>query len=101
MTAARQRHVPVRTCVGCRQPQAKRDLVRVVRAPSGEIGLDPTGKAAGRGAYLCRKPECWTAALRRGVLAGALRTTLGAEDRAVLERERDRLAESAVAPNHG
>ncbi|MBE9474717.1 MAG: YlxR family protein, partial [Chloroflexi bacterium] len=45
------RHVPQRTCVGCREVHSKRSLVRVVRGPEG-IFIDPTGKMAGRGAYL-------------------------------------------------
>ena len=93
----RVRHVPQRTCVGCRQEQPKRQLVRVVRTPSGDVAVDPTGKAAGRGAYLCRQPECWTAALRRSALAGALRVTLSAEDRATLERFRDTLSPTSPA----
>ena len=81
----RPRHVPARTCVGCREEQPKRHLVRVVRAPDGAVRVDPTGKAPGRGAYLCRRAECWTAALRRDMLDGALRTSLGTADRAALE----------------
>ncbi len=57
------KHVPRRTCVGCRQQKSKRELVRVVRAPEGDVRLDLSGKAAGRGAYLCADPEC--AALAR------------------------------------
>src|SRR3712207_4048014 len=85
----RPRHVPRRTCVGCRVEQPKRQLVRVVRAPGGKVAVDETGKAAGRGAYLCRQPGCWTAALRRGTLAGALKVAVSEEDRAGLERYRD------------
>lgn len=84
MTAG-PRHVPARTCVGCRQGQPKRQLVRVVRTPAGAVVLDPSGKAPGRGAYVCRQPDCWAAALRRDMLAGALRTSIGAADRAALE----------------
>ena len=92
----RPRHVPVRTCVGCQKAQPKRQLVRVVRPPAGAVQVDPSGKAAGRGAYLCRQPDCWTAALRRGALARALKTTLGAEDRAALEAFRDELVPTAA-----
>ncbi|HEY7063981.1 MAG TPA: YlxR family protein [Chloroflexota bacterium] len=95
---ARPRHVPARTCVGCREEQPKRQLVRIVRAPSGGVTVDPTGKAAGRGAYLCRRPECWTDALRRGALAGALRVTLSPEDRAGLDAFAASLAPALAAP---
>ncbi|PIZ48615.1 MAG: DUF448 domain-containing protein [Armatimonadetes bacterium CG_4_10_14_0_8_um_filter_66_14] len=57
------KHVPQRTCVGCRQQKSKRELIRVVRAPEGEVRLDLSGKAAGRGAYLCADAQC--AALAR------------------------------------
>jgi uncharacterized protein len=70
---SRPRHVPQRTCVACRQTSAKRYLVRVVRAPDGSVTIDPTGKRSGRGAYLCDSPECWQAALNRGVLPRALK----------------------------
>ncbi len=85
----RPRHVPQRTCVGCRAEQAKRTLIRIVRSPDGRVAVDPTGRAAGRGAYLCDRAECWTNALRRGALGHALRATLSGEDRAALERYRD------------
>ena len=54
----RHRHIPQRTCIACRQIRNKRDLVRVVRTPEGSVVIDPTGKRAGRGAYLCRAQGC-------------------------------------------
>src|SRR3954453_13523589 len=84
--SVRARHVPQRTCVGCREEQPKRALVRVVRGADGRVSLDPTGKAAGRGAYLCTRSACWATAFERGALARALRTTLVPEDRAALEQ---------------
>jgi predicted RNA-binding protein YlxR (DUF448 family) len=93
----RPRHVPMRTCIGCQQEQPKRQLVRVVRSPDGGVAVDPTGKAGGRGAYLCRQPECWTAALRRGALTKALRTTLTDEDRSALETFRASLTGVATS----
>ncbi|MBS4784805.1 MAG: YlxR family protein [Clostridiales bacterium] len=50
--------IPMRRCVGCMEQKTKRELIRVVRSPEGEISLDKTGKKAGRGAYLCPDPEC-------------------------------------------
>lgn len=50
--------IPQRQCLGCREMKAKRELIRVVRSPEGEISLDFKGKMAGRGAYLCPNPEC-------------------------------------------
>ena len=66
------RRVPMRTCVACRQNRPKRDLLRVVRTPGGEVRLDPTGKVAGRGAYVCRDAACADVGLREARLAHAL-----------------------------
>lgn len=81
----RRKHVPVRTCVACRQAQPKRDLLRVVRTPEGHVMVDPTGKHAGRGAYLCRRKSCWEQAFRRKNLEHALKTTFNPEERQFLE----------------
>ncbi len=80
----RTRHVPQRTCVGCRQVLPKRTLIRIVRGPQG-VHVDPTGKAPGRGAYLHDQRSCWEAGLR-GPLARALKTELSPEARQDLER---------------
>jgi hypothetical protein len=50
--------VPQRRCVGCREMKDKISLVRVVVNSEGEISLDPSGKASGRGAYVCKNPDC-------------------------------------------
>ena len=52
------RKVPIRRCVGCGEGKPKKELVRVVRSPEGEISLDTTGKKPGRGAYICPDPAC-------------------------------------------
>ncbi|MBK8026433.1 MAG: YlxR family protein [Chloroflexi bacterium] len=74
------KHVPVRTCVVCRQQAGKRSLTRIVRASIG-VQVDPTGKQSGRGAYLCDNPACWEKAASGDLLAKALRTALTPEDR--------------------
>ncbi|MCU0484164.1 MAG: YlxR family protein [Chloroflexi bacterium] len=66
------RQYPTRSCVACRTPRAKRELERVVRSPTGVVGLDPTGRAPGRGAYVCPDPGCREAALKKGALRRAL-----------------------------
>jgi hypothetical protein len=53
------KHIPQRTCIACHTVRAKRELVRVVRTNENRVQADPTGKKAGRGAYLCRQRECW------------------------------------------
>ena len=72
----RPRHVPQRTCVACREHDAKRALTRIVRSPEGEVQIDPSGKRNGRGAYLCDRPTCWERALSTPLLARALNTEL-------------------------
>lgn len=75
----RVKHIPQRTCVGCRLVLPKRSLIRIVRQPNGVV-IDPTGKAPGRGAYLHNQPSCWQKGLK-GALAHALRTELTESDR--------------------
>jgi uncharacterized protein len=74
---AQPRHIPYRSCVVCRQSFPKRELVRVIVAGTGEIQIDVTGKAAGRGAYLCRKHECWDSTSAVDALGRALRIQNG------------------------
>jgi predicted RNA-binding protein YlxR (DUF448 family) len=80
----RPKHVPVRTCIVCRQERGKRELVRIVRTPDAIVQVDPTGKLAGRGAYLCRARTCWDQALQGQRLSAALKTAVSADDLAAL-----------------
>ena len=66
---------PLRQCLGCREMKPKRELVRAVRSPEGEVSLDPKGKKPGRGAYVCPDPEC----LKRAVKSKALSRAFGVE----------------------
>lgn len=84
MARRRRIHVPQRTCVGCRQVRPKREMIRVVRTPDVGVQVDPTGKRAGRGAYLCPRQACWEAALAEGRLDHALRTRLTPQEREAL-----------------
>lgn len=90
---AKVKHVPLRTCVACRTTGAKRGLVRIVRTPEGSVEVDLTGKAAGRGAYLCRRRQCWQEALKRDSLARALRVKLWDTDRDKLKAFAEELEE--------
>lgn len=63
-----QKKIPMRQCVGCREMRPKRELVRVVKSPEGEISLDFRGKAPGRGAYLCPNADCLKKAIRSKAL---------------------------------
>lgn len=53
-----QKKVPMRKCIGCNESKTKKELVRIVRSPEGDISLDLTGKKSGRGAYICPNAEC-------------------------------------------
>src|SRR5437879_13765003 len=83
------RALPQRTCVACRTTRPKRELVRVVRSPVGELGVDLRGKAPGRGAYLDPDPACLERGLAEGVLAKALELEI---DPPTAARPRPRLA---------
>lgn len=76
--------VPQRSCVGCGRTTDKRDLVRIVRTPAGVIEADPTGKKAGRGAYLCRSEQCWQQAIKRNRLAHNLNISISEEQKQTL-----------------
>ncbi len=78
---ARVKHVPQRTCLACRKVKPKQELVRLVRLSDGTIEIDPGGKKAGRGAYLCGLPECWDIGLKGGRLERALRTVITVTNR--------------------
>lgn len=88
----KQKHVPLRTCIACRETKPKRELVRVVLVPERGLVIDETGKLNGRGAYLCAQYACWEQALKRGALSRALKTRLNPEDVAVLAAYADSLA---------
>lgn len=68
-----------RTCVACGATDTKRALLRIVRSPLGVVSFDPSGRAPGRGAYVC-SAECFAAARKAGKLDRALRTKLGEQD---------------------
>ena len=77
----RPKHTPERTCAVCRTKTDKRQLVRIVRTPEGDVLIDDTGKRNGRGAYLCKRVACWNEASARGKrLAAALRAEIAPAD---------------------
>lgn len=95
----RVKHVPQRTCVGCREVLPKRTMVRIVRTAEG-VRIDPTGKLAGRGAYLHDCRECWERGLK-GALAHALKATISADERAKLEDFMNTLPQEAETAGDG
>ncbi len=75
----RGKHIPQRTCIGCRTTSSKWELVRVVRTADG-VQVDPTRRLPGRGAYVHARRACWEAAFKRKAFARALRTELTPAD---------------------
>ena len=66
-----QKKIPMRQCLGCREAKPKKELIRVVRSPEGQISLDFKGKASGRGAYICHDPQCLKKAIKSKALERA------------------------------
>ncbi|MDR1701352.1 MAG: YlxR family protein [Sporomusaceae bacterium] len=66
-------------CISCQAMKNKRELIRIVKTPSDEITIDPTGKKAGRGAYLCKEVECLNKAVKEKRLERALKHAISAE----------------------
>lgn len=79
--------IPMRTCIGCGICKDKKTLIRVIRSPEGRFLLDVTGKANGRGAYLCRDPECLEKALKRKALMRVFRSEISGEEAACITEE--------------
>ena len=96
-TGHRVKHIPQRTCVGCRETLPKRQMVRIIRTSNG-VQIDPSGKMAGRGAYLHDKHSCWSRGLK-GVLANALKTEINDDDRVRLEEFMNSLPVEAAEPS--
>ena len=71
--------IPQRTCMGCQTKKDKRDLVRIVRSPEGEISVDLTGKKPGRGAYICHDLECLNKVVKSKRLERSLETAISQE----------------------
>ena len=55
----KQKKIPMRMCLGCNEMKPKKELLRVVKSPEGDVSLDFSGKKNGRGAYICRNTECF------------------------------------------
>ena len=82
-----QKKIPQRQCMGCRERKAKRELIRVVRAPDGNVSLDFGGKMNGRGAYICPSPECLRKVQKSKALDRSLEVTIPDEVYERLARE--------------
>ena len=83
----RVKKVPMRMCTGCKQMKPKRELVRIVKSPEGEISLDLTGRKPGRGAYLCQSRDCLKAACKAKRLEKAFQVSIPQQVYNLLEEE--------------
>ena len=80
--------VPARLCLGCQEQKPKKELVRIVRSPEGELSVDMTGKKAGLGAFICNSKECFEKAVKEHRVE---RSFKGAIDKAVYDQLRNQL----------
>ena len=90
----KERKVPMRMCVGCREMKPKKELLRVVRSPEGVVSMDATGRKPGRGAYVCRSADCLKRAIKQKQLERAFECPLGEETHQSLLQELESLEES-------
>ena len=79
--------IPQRTCLGCKTIRPKKEFVRIVRTPEGEVLVDPTGKKSGRGTYICPNSNCLEAAFAGSLLDKALEIKVTPEIRERLKNE--------------
>ncbi len=87
----KEKKVPMRMCVGCREMKPKKELIRVVRSPEGTGSVDAPGRKPGRGAYVCRSAECLKRAIKQKQLERAFACSLGEETHQSLLRELEAL----------
>jgi predicted RNA-binding protein YlxR (DUF448 family) len=92
------RRQPVRTCLGCGATGDKREFMRLLRTPEGDVAWDPSGKANGRGAYVHPSADCFEAAVRKRRIASALRVNLPEDDVERLRRDFERLLPQQASP---
>lgn len=74
-----EKHIPLRKCLGCGEMIGKKGALRIVRSREGEVSSDPTGKRAGRGAYICRDVQCLELARKAGRIERSLKCAVPAE----------------------
>ena len=91
MSAARK--IPMRQCIGCSEMKSKKEMIRVLRTTEGDIVLDATGRKNGRGAYLCKNPDCLRKAVKSRGLERSLKTAVPEEVYEKLAKEMEQFAE--------
>lgn len=71
--------IPMRMCTGCMEMKPKKELIRIVKSPEGEVSVDLTGKKSGRGAYICKNKECLEKSFKTKKLNRSLETQISEE----------------------
>lgn len=74
-----EKKIPLRKCVGCGEMKPKKELIRVVKSPEGEISIDLTGKKSGRGAYICHSKDCFLKARKSRRIEKSFETEISDE----------------------
>ncbi|KAA9006627.1 YlxR family protein [Paenibacillus spiritus] len=97
----KQKKVPLRKCVASQEMMPKKELIRIVRTPEGEVLIDLTGKKSGRGAYICGKLEYFRLAQKNKALDRALKTTVGPEIYEQLMRDFIKVEDRFLAAKEG
>ena len=87
----KEKKIPMRMCVGCREMKHKKELLRVVKSPEGQVSIDVTGRKPGRGAYVCKSAQCLEKAIRQRQLERAFECALSEETKESLNRELEAL----------
>ncbi|MGB7606571.1 MAG: YlxR family protein [Lutisporaceae bacterium] len=87
----RIKKIPLRKCLGCNEMKPKKELLRIVRSPEGKVSIDKTGKAAGRGCYICHNIECLEKAIKAKRVQNALEVQV---DKDLFEQLRGQLSKS-------
>ena len=82
-----QKKIPMRKCVGCMEMKEKKEMIRVIKAPTGEVFLDAPGKANGRGAYVCKSADCLKKAFKNKGLEKSLKSSIPVDELQKLEKE--------------
>ena len=83
----KEKKIPMRMCVGCREMKPKKELLRVVKSPEGQVSIYVTGRKPGRGAYVCKSAQCLEKAIRQRQLERAFECALSEETNESLNRE--------------
>jgi predicted RNA-binding protein YlxR (DUF448 family) len=72
--------IPMRRCVGCMESKPKMQMIRIVAQPEGSVKIDPSGKANGRGIYLCPNEECFSLARKKRAIGRGLQVEISEEN---------------------